>query len=134
MSYNRKHFELVMSSYSEMGSVEGYIKSFDPGGTEKPISFIIITRLDDRHVTCVCHDGLKVNGVFVTDISKNTRVLVYGRLHYVRCESSFVLDDVFVDCVELFPPQEELPCVDDLIDPDFTGGADSVEFIRGSRS
>ena len=123
-----------MSSYSELGSVEGYVKSLIQGDTKEPPAFIILTRLDNWDVTCFCLNGLKVNSVFVTDVPKNTRVLVHGRLHYERRESSFVLDHVFVDRVELFPPQEELPGVEDLDTPDFTGGADSDEFIRASRS
>ncbi len=117
--------------YRELSSVEGYVKAVK---YNKDGLFVITLtkRIDNKDIKCTSSDaGLdNIKSLAVGEIINGLRVRVFGTLYY---RILGVIDWVDVDRVELFTPRDELPTIEDLIDPDFTNGVDSVEYIRRMR-
>ncbi len=117
--------------YRELSSVEGYVKAFE---YNKDGQFVITltARIDDRDIKCTSSDaGLdNIESLAVGEVINGLRVRVFGILYY---KILGVIDRVDAERVELFTPRDQLPTIEDLIDPDFTNGVDSVEYIRRMR-
>ena len=117
--------------YRELGSVEGHVKAVK---YNKDGLFVITltARIDGRDIKCTSSDaGLdNIVRLAVGEVINGLRVRVFGTLYY---KILGVIDKVDVDRVELFTPRDQLPTIEDLIDPDFTNGVDSVEYIRRMR-
>ena len=122
----------AVSPHRELGSAEGYVKMVGRDGFGRP-NMTIVTRLDRTDVKCISTDGGldKIGHLEVRQVIKGLRVKVHGILHY---KSPMHLDRINVERTELFPDDSQLPTVDDLIDPEFTGGQESVEYVRRMRA
>ncbi len=122
-----------MKPHRELGSVEGFVKTVGRDGHGRS-KITLTTRLDRKDVKCASARGEQgldeIDHLKVGKVTKGLRIRVHGVLHF---KASNVLDRVDVERVELFPFLEDLPSVEDLIDPEFTDGLTSVEFIRRAR-
>ncbi len=114
--------------YRELGSVEGHVKAVghDRRGH---LVLTLIKRIDNKDVKCIISDK-DFEKLELGKAVKGLRVKVFGFLYYKMLG---VIDWVDADRVEQFTPRDELPTIEDLIDPDFTNGVDSVEYIRRMR-
>jgi hypothetical protein len=123
--------EATLQAYKEIGSIEGYVEAIGRDENNKPI-MDLITRLDEVKIKCILSDYSfdQISHLEADDAIKGLRIRLYGVIYY---ESRGILDHIDVEEVEFFPDESELPTMYDLIDPDFTGGLDSVEFIRRKR-
>ncbi len=122
----------IVEPYRELGSVEGYVKNVGLGAYERPF-VILTTRIDRMDVNCISSgEGLnKIAHLAVKQVIEGLRLRVFGILYY---KTLAILEKVDVERVELFTPPDKLPKIEDLIDPDFTNGMDSVEYIRRMRN
>ncbi|MGH1576387.1 hypothetical protein [Planktotalea sp.] len=117
--------------YREIGSIEGYVKAVGRDGFGRPV-VTITTRLDRQDVKCISSDaGLdKIGHLEVGKVIKGLRIKLHGLLLY---KAPSVLDHIEVERTEIFPDEDKLPSILDLIDPEFTGGKLSVDYIREGR-
>ena len=117
--------------HREIGSVEGYIKTVGRDGLGRPV-LTLATRIDGTDVKCVSSDGGldKISHLEVGAVTQGLRVRAHGLLHF---KSPGVLDRIEVERVECFEKEDDLPTIQDLIDPEFTGGLEAVEYMRLKR-
>ena len=116
--------------YRELGSTEGFIKTVGRDGYGRP-NLLLTTRLDGQDVKCTSSDGGldKIDHLEVGKVIRGMRVRVHGTLFF---KSPGFFDRIDVDRIETFDVAS-LPTLHDLIDPDFTGGLEAVEFIQRRR-
>lgn len=114
--------------HREIGSVEGYIKTVGRDGFGRPV-LTMATRIDGTDLKCVSSDGGldRIGHLEVGAVIRGMRVRVHGLLYFKSPEA---LDRIEVERVELFEKTDDLPAIQDLIDPEFTGGLEAVEFMR----
>jgi len=114
--------------HREIGSVEGYIKTVGRDGFGRPI-LTLTTRVDSNDIKCVSSDGGldKIGHLEVSKVIQGLRIRAHGLLLY---KSPELLERVEVERVEVFEHEDKLPRLRELIDHEFTGGIEGVEFIR----
>jgi hypothetical protein len=66
----------------------------------------------------------------IKDVWRSRRVQIYGMLHY---RGPGDLREVEVVRVRFLRDRNELPSVDDILDPDFTGGMRSEDYLARLR-
>jgi len=117
--------------HREIGSVEGYIKTVGRDGFGRPI-LTLTTRVDGNDIKCVSSEGGldKIGHLEVGKVIRGMRIRAHGLLLY---KSPELLERIEVERVELFERKNGLPDLQDLVDPEFTGGIEAVEFIRMRR-
>lgn len=117
--------------HKELGSLEGFVKSVGRDGHGRPILHLI-SRLDGTAVKCIGVDGglNNIGHLDVDTVTKGLRINVYGTIHY---KTLATVDRIDVDRVELFKDASELPGIDEIVEPGFTGGVEAVEYLRKLR-
>ncbi len=117
--------------HREIGSVEGYIKTVGRDGFGRPV-LTLTTRVDGNDIKCVSSDGGldKIGHLEVGKVIRGMRIRAHGLLLY---KSPELLERVEVERVEMFEQKDSLPELQELIDPEFTGGIEAVEYIRMRR-
>lgn len=102
----------------QLGSIEGFIV-----GTEKDGDNFVVTlkeRLDGKIYQCVFYGGYDKAG----EMTEGRRVRIRGE---------YIWNIMKAQEVHFYKLDSELPSKDDIIDPDFTGGVDSVTYVRRLR-
>jgi len=117
--------------YRELGSVEGTITRIERDGMGRSIVWLK-TRLDGDNVKCVAAGNAanKIGHVEVERVWEGLRVRITGIISYKGLGK---LHEVSADNVQFFKDDGELPSIDDIIDPNFTNGVESVTFLRKLR-
>lgn len=117
--------------YRELGSVEGFISKVELDGYRRPIVWLR-TRIDGRVVKCVSKfDALKRIGHYeLTELIQGFRIQVFGTIHYKDLEK---IGHVEVDDVHVFGPDAELPDIDMIVAPNFTGGVEASAYLKRIR-
>lgn len=118
-------------SYRELGSVEGFITRVELDGYHRPIVWLR-HRLDGQMIKCVSKGrGLDRIGHYeVAEVLKGLRVQVFGQIIYKDLEKIVSVD---VDGLHLFGEDADLPKIEDIVAPGFTGGIEAVEYLRRLR-
>jgi hypothetical protein len=118
-------------SYKEIGSVEGFISKVELDGYHRPIIWLR-HRLDGQMVKCVSTErGLDRIGHYeVAEVLKGLRVQVFGLLHYRGLEK---IANVEVEGVHVFAEDSDLPDIEEIVAPGFTGGIEASEYLRRYR-
>ena len=118
-------------SYKELGSIEGNAQRIGLDWSAYWILWVNY-RLTGNIIKC------KVSGEAerelaqhqINDVWRHRRVQVYGMLHY---RGTGDLKEVEAISVRFLRDRNELPSVDDILDPDFTGGLRSEDYLARLR-
>jgi hypothetical protein len=118
--------------YAELGSIEGTAKSIDRDGWGRLILHVH-GRLSGEEIKCVVTgDAATVLGEHqIQDVWRSRRVQVYGVLHFRGLGK---LQQIEATSVRFLRDRSDLPDVDDIADPDFTGGMTSEEYLARLRN
>jgi hypothetical protein len=117
--------------YKEQGSVEGVIRTIGRDGFGRLVLWIHV-RLTGADVKCVLTGDAEaeMGDYRIRDITANKRIRVYGTLQY---KGRGALNQVEGVKVRFMRSKSELPELDDILDPDFTNGLRSEEYLRQLR-
>jgi len=118
--------ELLPTKYSSLGSVEGRIETLSIHKTTK---FVVYHARTQRAIACQFEQNQLQH---IKDIL-GKRVNVYGTISYNAKGEPLRVEDI-ID-IRMLKEEYELPTIKDIhgIDLDFTGGFDSVEYLRRLR-
>jgi hypothetical protein len=117
--------------YKEVGSVEGYFRGVETDGFGRKI-VVVKDRVTGHEVKCiVATTALPAIATHeIGEVWNNRRVQVFGRLHY---KGPGKLDYIDANGVRFFRDRSELPQPEDIVDPEFTGGLRSEEYMERLR-
>jgi hypothetical protein len=117
--------------YTELGSVEGTARSIDRDGWGRLILYIH-GRLTGEEIKClVSGDAIDQLGKHeINDVWRGRRVQVYGSLHFKGLGK---IHQVEATNIRFLRDRSDLPGVDDILDPDFTGGVRSEDYLARLR-
>jgi hypothetical protein len=117
--------------YKEQGSIEGAARGIERDGWGRLVLWIH-ARLTGEEIKCfVSGDAETVIGDHkIRDVWRNRRIQVYGLLHY---KSLGKLTHIEATRVRFLRERADLPSVDDIIDPSFTGGMRSEDYLAKVR-
>jgi hypothetical protein len=121
----------VERPYKEIGSVEGYFESVSLDGYGRRILHIK-HRLTGDEVKCiVAGDAARELALReIGDVWRKRRISVFGTIHF---KAPGRISQVEASAVRFLRSRNELPDIDDIIDPDFTGGVKSEEYLAKLR-
>jgi len=113
--------------YKELGSIEGHAQSIERDGFGRRILHVR-HRLTGESVKCLVSGEAEkeLETHQIKDVWRYRRVQVYGMLHYRGLGD---LKEVECIKVRFLRERHELPSVDDILDPDFTGGLRSEDYL-----
>jgi hypothetical protein len=118
--------------YREIGSIEGYFSSLKRDKRGRPFLFIR-ARATREPVRCL------VRGAALQEVERRQvgemwkpgrRMLVSGLIRY---DGAGRVEEVVASELRLLRERAELPQVEDIIDPDFTGGQTSEDYLEAIR-
>ena len=133
-----KHIEIVREAepvhpYRELGSFEGYIQNVGTDGWQRPY-IIIRSRLSSADVRCYL-SGEALRALEQEPVAKvvwrHRRVVAVGVLKY---RSVGKLSQAEISRLDFDEPHERLPQLQDIINPSFTGGLSSHEYLERVRN
>ena len=116
--------------YKELGSVEGQFRGIDRD-RGRPV-FWIKHRLTGDEVKCFV-SGEAEHEISIREIGevwKNRRLQVHGTIHF---KAAGRISQIDVTQVRFLRDRNELPGIDDITDPDFTGGLKSEDYLSRLR-
>lgn len=116
--------------YRELGSVEGFVAKPELDGFGRAI-LRFRSRLDGSEIKAYA-DGQafhQLEEMRVGDVWHGVRVRVYGTIDYRTLGQ---VDCIHATSIEVMD-RIELPGIDDIVDPSFTGGLTTEEFLRELR-
>lgn len=117
--------------YREHGSVEGCIQGVERDGHGRKLLFLRHRVTGDIVKCFVSGKALAdVEDHRIADVFRNRRVLVTGTLHY---KSVGKLTHIDAKHLRFLRPRSELPQIDDIVDPDFTSGVRSEDYLEEMR-
>ena len=122
----------VVHPYHELGTVEGIIQSVGKDGWEKPF-LILKQRINGADVRCSLSGNAKaaLEKQSVDEVVwRRQRVEAWGLLRY---RSLGRLSSAEISELRFSPPASELPTAVDILDPSFTGGLPSDEYLARLR-
>lgn len=117
--------------YRELGSVEGFVTKPELDGFGRAI-LRFRARLDGSEVKAFA-SGLafrQIEDLTLSEVWHGVRVRVYGLISY---RSLGQIDTINASSIEILDT-EALPGIDDIVDPNFTGGLTSEEYLREQRA
>lgn len=118
--------------YRELGSVEGYFESVSRDGYGRRILHLK-HRLSGDDVKCVVSgDAEREIGIReIGEVWKKSRITVSGIIHY---KAPGRISSVEANSVRFLKESQELADISDIIDPDFTGGLRSEDYLEKLRN
>lgn len=124
-------FAHVELAHREIGSIEGVIARIELDGHGRPIVWLR-ARLDGQVVKCVSSGTAlgRIGHLEVAQVLSGMRVQIFGLIHYKDIER---ISSIEVDGVHVFEPDSELPDMDDIVDPNFTGGVEASQYLSSLR-
>lgn len=122
----------VEKPYKEFGGVEGYFQDVGQDGHGRRVLHIK-SRLTGDVIKCfVAGEAEKLlSRCEVADVWRRARIEVTGVIHY---RGPHKISKIDAQRIRFYPARSELPSVDDIIDPDFTGGLRSEEYLERLRN
>lgn len=130
-----RNVDLVLESpdkpYKEVGSIEGYLQAVERDGFGRRIAHVV-ERVSGQTVKCIVTGAAlaDLETREIRDIWRSQRVQVAGLVHF---EGLGKIDRIDAEHFRFMRARSELPQIDDILDPDFTGGIESVEYVRRLR-
>lgn len=117
--------------YAEMGSIEGFVTKPELDGKGRAV-LRFKARLGGAEVKAYATGNAfhQVEALRLSDVWHGVRVRVYGTIHY---KALGVVEVVHATGIEVLD-REPLPGMHDIVDPNFTGGLTSDEFLRELRA
>ena len=121
----------VSKPYRELGAVEGYFQNVGQDGYGRRL-LNLRSRLTGEDVKCFVSGEAEKQLAHceIGDVWRRRRIEVVGLLHF---KGPGRLSHVEAHRLRFFKSEDELPDIDDIIDPDFTGGLSSEEFLARLR-
>ena len=117
--------------YKELGSIEGNAQSIERDGFGRRILWVRY-RLTGESIKCMVSGEAEreLEAHQIKDVWRYRRVQVYGMLHY---RGLGLLREIDAIRVRFLRDRGELPNVDDILDPNFTGGMRSEDYLARLR-
>ena len=117
--------------YTEQGSVDGIFRTIGRDGFGRLVLWVHV-RLTGEDVKCVLTGSAEedLGDYRVREITANKRVRISGTLHYKGRGRLNQVDGVKV---RFMRSRSELPELDDILDPDFTNGLKSEDYLKQLR-
>jgi hypothetical protein len=113
--------------YKEIGAVEGYLNGAELDGFGRRVLHLI-ERISGDPVKCLVQPealpGLEMREL--RDVWRYRRAEVYGRIHFRALGK---IEQIEAQRVRFLRQRADLPQIDDIIDPDFTGGMKTEEYL-----
>lgn len=118
--------------YIEISSMEGQIRNVERDKRGRAIAWLI-NRIDKDDVKCFARGRAQttLERMEVGEVWRGVRVRVSGELKYKGLGRIEVIN---ADYIEILDPDSELPSYEDIVDPDFTGGVETVEYLEKLRN
>lgn len=112
--------------YRELGSIEGFIASVELDGLHRAV-LTLRARVNGAVVKAFARERAyqQLEKIKLGDVWTGARVRVFGLIHFRRLG---VVDHVDATNVEILDI-ENLPSIDDILDPTLTGGLIAEEFL-----
>jgi hypothetical protein len=128
----RSVLEPAGKPYKEIGSLEGYVQTVGRDGRGRRVLWMK-HRLTGDEVRCaVMGDAEKMLAHReVEDVWRGDRVSLFGTIHY---RAPGRISHMEASTLSFLRSRSELPNVDDIIDPDFTGGLRSEDYLEKLRN
>jgi hypothetical protein len=120
----------VAAPYREFGSIEGYVTKPELDGNNRAI-LRFKTRLGGSEVKAYASGDAfrQVEALRLSDVWKGLRVRVYGAIYY---KGLGIVEHISATGIEVLD-RERLPKMEDILDPAFTGGIVTEEYLLGIR-
>ena len=117
--------------HQEVGSIEGYFQAVERGGHNRRVVHVI-ERITGDSVRCVAMDSAarELERMEIREIWRYRRVEVSGRIHF---GANGQIDHIDADKFRFLRDRASLPQIDDVLDPDFTGGIPAEEYLEKLR-
>jgi hypothetical protein len=117
--------------HQEVGSIEGYLQAVARGAYSRRVVYVI-ERITGEEVRCLITDAAvaELETREIRDIWRYPRVEVQGRIHFAGLGK---IDHIEAERVRFLRYRSDLPQIDDVIDPDFTGGLRTEEYLERLR-
>lgn len=130
-SHTRQVITPKAKPYKELGSIEGYAQSIDRDGFGRRLLHVRY-RLTGETIKCVVSGEAEreLENHQIKDVWRYRRVQVYGMLHYRGIGD---LREIEAIRVRFLRDRNELPTVEDILDPNFTGGLRSEDYLARLR-
>jgi hypothetical protein len=130
-----RNVDLVLESpdrpYKELGSVEGYLQGVERDGFGRRVAHVV-ERVTGQLTKCVIVGSAlpEIESRPIRDILQCQRVLVVGLVHFHGLGK---IDRIDAHEFRFMRPRSQLPQIDDVMDPGFTGGMRSEEYLERLR-
>ena len=117
--------------YRELGSVEGYVTKPELDGYDRAI-LRFRARLDGSEVKAFASGQAfrQIEDLTISEVWHGVRVRVYGLINY---RSLGQIETINATSIEVLDA-ENLPGIEDIVDPSFTGSLTSHDFLRQLRA
>lgn len=121
----------VVVPYDEVGSIEGFVTKPELDGFGRAI-LRMRDRLSGEEVKAYASGDAfhQVEELRLADVWEGVRVRVYGRISYKELGKIEQISATGIEVLE----GKNLPGIDDILDPNFTGSLGSEEFLRKQRA
>ena len=120
--------------YKELGSLEGYFETVDTDrrGRGRPVLYMK-SRVTGDEIKCFVTGEAKaeISHVEVGDVWSGRRMSVFGTIHYSGPGRISHMEAIRI---RFLRSRNDLPDIDDIIDPDFTGGLKSEDYLERLRN
>ncbi len=120
--------------YKEIGSLECYLEgvSKDKRGHIRPVLYIK-SRISGDEIKCFVSGEAEaeVSHIEVGDVWRGRRMSLFGTIYY-HCPGRISHMDAIR--IRFLRDRKDLPDIDDIIDPDFTGGLRTEEYLERLRN
>lgn len=130
-----RNIDLVLTTperpHQELGSIEGRLQGIARGGWGRRTVYVI-DRITGEPIRCLVSDGLapELEVREIRDVWRYSRVEVRGRIHF---SGGGAIDHVDAEEFIFLRQRSDLPQIDEIIDPDFTGGVGTEEYLERLR-
>ena len=117
--------------YEEIGSIEGFFSGVERDGYGRPVLYLK-HRLSGDKIKCLVSESAisEVGEERIATVYDRRRILVTGRIKY---KSLGNIREVVADHVQVIQKKEGLPSIEDIQDPNLTGGMLSEEYLERLR-
>lgn len=121
-----------VSPYREMGTIEGYYRTLGSDEHGHPILILKNRRTgDDVRCRLTGTAAEEIRTRRVSEVLDHRRLRVRGVIYYKQRGK---IDRALVDQIQFMPDASDLPAVEDIIDPDYTDGLTTEEYLEVLRN
>lgn len=116
--------------HRSLGSIEGFVARAELDGFGRAI-LRFKSRLDGTEIKAIASGKAfrQIEAMRLSEVWEGIRVRVYGTIHHKSVAS---IDHIDADYIELMDKMS-LPGIDDIVDPNFTGGLSTEDYLTELR-